>query len=97
MNVLYQLPQYVVLTAAEILFSIQGLAFSYAQVRASTLHSGQGSAPFPPPRGMAPACSPPPRAARRSSRKECARWALACCRVLALLLRSPKPSALAAT
>jgi POT family proton-dependent oligopeptide transporter len=34
-SVLWQLPQYVVLTSAEILFSIQGLAFSYAQAPAS--------------------------------------------------------------
>jgi dipeptide/tripeptide permease len=34
-SVLWQLPQYIVLTSAEILFSIQGLAFSYAQAPSS--------------------------------------------------------------
>jgi len=37
-SVLYQIPQYVILTVGEILFSITGLAFAYSQVEIQQPH-----------------------------------------------------------
>jgi len=34
-SVLYQIPQYILITAGEILFSIPGLSFAYSQARTS--------------------------------------------------------------
>jgi len=34
-SVLYQIPQYILITAGEILFSIPGLSFAYSQVPAA--------------------------------------------------------------
>ena len=36
-NILWQLPQYLVVTIAEVLFSVSGLSFSYSQVCSAEL------------------------------------------------------------
>lgn len=48
-HIAYQIPQYALMTAGEVLFSITGLEFSYSQVRHDThyqLSSGSASSVF---------------------------------------------------